>query len=188
MHLLTGKVGAPVNGDGDGGVGGGGAGGVPPEAALVGAIEDTSRHGELSRRYRAALRAARVVVTVNPTNWDGDHRALEALASGAAVLCDPSPSLAATREPPLDGTHWVEFSASFDKGSGRDSSYEAGASNRRVFLAKLAALVHDHSRAARIGAAGRALVARSHRGVSRVDEILEAAETVRAQRGLGPRT
>ena len=45
-----------------------------------------------------------------PSEWDGDHRTLEALASDAAVLCDASRPLAATRTPPVDGVHWVTFS------------------------------------------------------------------------------
>lgn len=50
---------------------------------------------------------AKIVVTANPSFWEGDHRLWEALASGALVLVDP---LHVPQDFPLvDGRHVVYF-------------------------------------------------------------------------------
>jgi hypothetical protein len=48
----------------------------------------TSSRTALSPSYLKLMRAARVVVTCNPGDWEGDFRTWEALASGAAVVRD----------------------------------------------------------------------------------------------------
>jgi hypothetical protein len=54
---------------------------------LVGQASHSSR-GSIDADYFAALRRSRVVLTANPSEWEGDWRLWEALASGALVLVD----------------------------------------------------------------------------------------------------
>ncbi|KAJ8610357.1 hypothetical protein CTAYLR_003899 [Chrysophaeum taylorii] len=43
---------------------------------------------EINKAYFAAMREAKIVVTCNPSHWEGDFRTFEALASGALVFVD----------------------------------------------------------------------------------------------------
>ena len=54
---------------------------------FLGQVDDTTRHS-LSAPYFTLLSQSKIVVTVNPPSWEGDHRLFEALASGALVFVD----------------------------------------------------------------------------------------------------
>ena len=54
----------------------------------IGAVSVT-----VGKSYMAVMQEAQVVVTANPTHWEGDHRFWEALASGAMVMCDKAYAL-----------------------------------------------------------------------------------------------
>ena len=58
---------------------------------------------EMNEEYFSSLRQAQIIVTCNPSNWEGDFRLWEAMGSGALVFIDemstPMPS------PLLDGVH-----------------------------------------------------------------------------------
>ena len=56
-------------------------------SVFLGQVDDTTRHS-LSAPYFTLLSQSKIVVTVNPPSWEGDHRLFEALASGALVLVD----------------------------------------------------------------------------------------------------
>jgi len=51
---------------------------------------------------------ARIIVTVNPANWEGDFRLWEAMATGALILVDPL--LVPHYYPLIDQEHVVYFS------------------------------------------------------------------------------
>jgi len=55
--------------------------------ALVGDVDQGSRFGG-GARYWAGLKRAQIVVTANPSKWEGDFRLWEALASKALVFVD----------------------------------------------------------------------------------------------------
>ena len=59
---------------------------APGEDAVVG---DTGGHRKtVDASYFGWMRSAQIVVTCNPSHWDGDFRLFEALASGALVFTD----------------------------------------------------------------------------------------------------
>jgi spore maturation protein CgeB len=68
----------------------------------------------MSTYQSKTMREARIVVTANPTGWEGDSRTWEALASGAMVMVDkletPLP------HPLLDKVHVVYFDSSDKEG------------------------------------------------------------------------
>ena len=43
---------------------------------------------EINKGYFGAMRAAKIVVTCNPSHWEGDFRLFEAMVSGALVFVD----------------------------------------------------------------------------------------------------
>jgi hypothetical protein len=42
----------------------------------------------VSKQYLGDMYRAKIVVTVNPSGWEGDFRFMEAMATGALVLID----------------------------------------------------------------------------------------------------
>lgn len=43
---------------------------------------------EINTAYMSAMRSAKIIVTCNPSSWEGDFRLWEAMASGALVFVD----------------------------------------------------------------------------------------------------
>ena len=115
----------------------------------------TSTRTALSPLYLKLMRAARVVVTCNPGDWEGDFRTWEALASGAAVVRDR------LYAPTPHGDFGVVYDArsqkSFDAAMDRAHA-DAGALGRRALTDALA----------------------HHRAISRVDWLLASATSAAA--------
>ena len=122
---------------------------------VIGHVTDSSRRA-FDMRYLEVLRNTKVVVTVNPSRWDGDYRLWEAMASGATVLVDRLH--VPLREPLVDGQHIIHY----------DNT------NRSDFLSKLWEAVGSRrgGKAARIASKGRDHVLMHHRIVARVDFVL----------------
>ena len=110
----------------------------------------TSTRTALSPLYLKLMRAARVVVTCNPGDWEGDFRTWEALASGAAVVRDRL--YAPTPHGDFGVVYDARSRASFDAAMDRAHA-DAGALGRRALTDALA----------------------HHRAVSRVDWLLASA-------------
>lgn len=103
------------------------------------------------------MRRAKVVVTCNPTGWEGDFRLFEALSSGALVMVDRMGT--PYHHPLIDGEHIVYYDHT----------------NKTDVLEKLHhCLTHPHW-ARKVGVKGYAHVLRHHRAVSMVDYILRTA-------------
>lgn len=137
--------------------------------AVVGEVDHGSRRVIRNRRYTTTLRCvvlitlpryldamlhARVVVSANPANWEGDSRTWEALATGALVLLDrmhtPVP------HPLVDGVHAVFYDGT----------------NKTDLLSKLRHYLDRPSLARRIGLQGYVHGLRYHRSVNRADYML----------------
>ena len=77
------------------------------KGSATGEVDHGGRRVIQNQNYLQTMREARVVVTANPTGWEGDSRTWEALASGALVMVDtlecPLPF------PLLDGVHVVYY-------------------------------------------------------------------------------
>ena len=123
--------------------------------ALIGQVTDKGR-STVDHTYFACLRQSRIVVTSHPSEWEGDHRTYEALASGALVVLD-SIGTPTTTSPLRDGVHLVVF----------DSH------DHNAFDAKLRYYIdHPHQTEA-IARRGCAFALAHHRAEHRVAYILE---------------
>ena len=67
-----------------------------------------SNSSSVNKKYFETMYNAKIVVTVNPSDWEGDFRLWETLATGAMVMVDPI--YAPHPFPLLDGIHVVFFS------------------------------------------------------------------------------
>mmetsp|Transcript_2284 Transcript_2284/g.2978 ORF Transcript_2284/g.2978 Transcript_2284/m.2978 type:complete len:471 (-) Transcript_2284:6-1418(-) len=120
-------------------------------------LGDTGGHRKIVQdTYFNLMRNARIVVTCNPSEWDGDFRTYEALSTGALVFVDelhtPAPY------PLVDGVHLIVYDT-HDKDD---------------FLAKLEFYLHRPHLAAAIAANGLYHVLKYHRAISRLDYVLRS--------------
>ena len=115
----------------------------------------TSTRTALSPHYLRLMRAARIVVTCNPGDWEGDFRTWEALASGAAVV----------RDRLFAPTPHGDFGLVYDARS--RSSFDA-------------AMDRAHANAGALGRRALADALAHHRAVSRVDWLLASATSAAA--------
>lgn len=106
--------------------------GLSVSGGVLGEV-NTGQRREINTGYFQTLGQARVIVTCNPSNWEGDFRLWEAMATGALVFVDemhtPLP------DPPIDGEHIVVYDNS-DKGGELDErgATESGKPRRRMCL------------------------------------------------------
>jgi hypothetical protein len=80
--------------------------GIPKDKVRVGEVNSESRT-TVSKGYFQAMYSSKIVVTSNPSHWEGDFRLMEAMASAALVFVDnlyvPRPSI------PLHNQHIVYY-------------------------------------------------------------------------------
>lgn len=107
--------------------------------------------------YLRTMRRAKIVVTCNPTQWEGDFRLFEALASGALVMVDKMST--PYHHPLIDGRHLIYYDHT----------------NQTDLLTKIDHAL-SHPRWARsVARRGYVHVMRHHRAVSWVDYILRTS-------------
>ena len=134
-------------------------------ADVKGIAGDVNSGGrEINEVYFNSMRRAKIVVTCNPSHWEGDFRTFEALASGALVFVDemytPHP------RPFVDGEHVVVY----------DNS------DPEAFFEKLDYYLSHPQEAQKLAAAaGLRHALRYHRAVSRLDFVLRSAHELRAE-------
>ena len=109
------------------------------------------------REYFRLLRRSRIVVTCNPSRWEGDHRTWEAFANGALVFVDRmwTPLI----HPLIDGKHCIFYDLS-------DRGLEELQKRILYFLKEV-----DHADV--IARAGYEFTMKYHRTSNRIDEILD---------------
>lgn len=100
---------------------------------------------------------SKIIVTVNPANWEGDFRLWESMASGALVMVDPL--FVPVGFPLIDGKHIVYFS-----NQAKDQLWE-----------KLDYFRANPDKAREIAIAGYLHAMKHHRTVNMVDYILRSA-------------
>ena len=134
--------------------------GIDATKAVIGQINKGSRNS-VSKAYFDQMYSSKIVVTVNPANWEGDFRLWEALASGALVFCDP---LFVPHAHPLeDGVHVVYF----------DNS------NKTSLFDRLDYYRANPLEAERVRIAGYLHAMKFHRTVNLVDYVLRSADVKR---------
>lgn len=69
---------------------------------------NTASRLTVNKHYFEHMYNARIVVTVNPSNWEGDFRLWEAMCTGALIMVDPV--LVPHPFPLIDGEHVIYFS------------------------------------------------------------------------------
>jgi len=109
------------------------------------------------RDYFRLLRRSRIVVTCNPSQWEGDHRTWEAFANGPLVFVDRM--YTPMTHPLVDGEHCIIYDAS-----------DTGLQELRAVI--LYYLKHTVEAEA-IAKAGFDFTMKYHRASSRIDEILD---------------
>jgi len=109
------------------------------------------------REYFRLLRRSRIVVTCNPSRWEGDHRTWEAFASGALVFIDRM--WTPLTHPLVDGEHCIFYDLS-DEGLLK-------LKERIEFYLEHGELAYDIARR------GHEFTMRYHRTSNRIDEILD---------------
>lgn len=109
------------------------------------------------REYFKLLRRSRIVVTCNPSRWEGDHRTWEAFANGALVFVDRM--WTPLTHPLVDGKHYIFYELS-------DRGLEELRKRILYFMQET-----DH--ADDIARAGHEFTMKYHRASNRIDEILD---------------
>ena len=109
------------------------------------------------RDYFKLLRRSKIVVTCNPDKWEGDHRTWEAFASGALIFVDRmwTPMV----HPLIDGEHCIFYDLS-DEGL-------------KILQERILYYLDRTDKAERIARAGHEFTMKYHRGLNRIDEILD---------------
>lgn len=109
------------------------------------------------RDYWRLLRRSRIVVTCNPSKWEGDHRIWEAFANGALVFIDRmfTPLI----YPLIDKKHCIFYDLS-------DQGLEELQKRILYFL-------KETNHADDIAREGHEFTMKYHRATNRIDEILE---------------
>ena len=107
--------------------------------------------------YFRLLKRSRIVVTCNPSKWEGDHRTWEAFANGALVFVDRT--LTPLVHPLIDGEHCIFYELS-NRGLGELRK------NIKYFM--------DYPEEAEVIAkTGHEFAMKHHRTSNRIDEILD---------------
>ena len=107
--------------------------------------------------YFRLLKQSRIIVTCNPSRWEGDHRLWEAFASGALVFVDEmyTPMM----NPLIDNIHCIFYELS-----------NHGLDDLRT---KILYFIENRGQAAAIAKNGYDYAMKYHRSVHRIDEIFE---------------
>lgn len=109
------------------------------------------------QEYFKLMKRSRIVVTCNPSRWEGDHRTWEAFASGALVFVDRM--FTPMTHPLIDGKHCI--------------FYEVSKRGLEELRKKLVYYLGNINEASDIANAGYNFTIAHHRASNRIDEILE---------------
>lgn len=132
-------------------------------------IQDKAQIGQLNlgsmdkfndwhmRNYFRLMKRSRIVVTCNPSRWEGDHRTWEAFASGALVFVDKM--FTPMTHPLIDGKHCI--------------FYEVSKKGLEELREKLIYYLGNIDKAREIANEGLLFTLNNHRASNRIDEILD---------------
>ena len=137
------------------------------ERAVVGQINTASRT-TVSKKYFDLMHNAQIIVTVNPSEWEGDFRLWESMATGALVFVDPV--FAPHPYPLVDGEHLILFSST----------------NKTDLWQKLDYYRKNPDQARRIAVNGYLQAMKHHRTVSMIDFVLRSAHIKQAAASKQP--
>lgn len=131
------------------------------DRAVWGQLNTASRQ-TVNKKYFDLMHNARIIVTVNPSEWEGDFRLWEAMASGALVFVDP---IFAPHPYPLEhGVDVILFSNT----------------NKTDLWEKLDYYRTHHEEARKIAINGYLQAMKYHRTVNMIDYVLRTAHLKRS--------
>lgn len=130
------------------------------ERAIVGQINSDSRT-TVSKKYFDLMHNAQIIVTVNPSDWEGDFRLWESMATGALIFVDPI--FAPHPFPLIHGEHLILFSNT----------------NKTDLWNKLDYYRANPLEARKIAINGYLHAMKHHRTVSMIDYVMRSAHTKR---------
>lgn len=131
-------------------------------SAFVGEVENFCIGYCFGPNYLRHLRDAKIIVTCNPSVWEGDFRLWEAFLSGAMVMVDKTVTIGWMPNPPKDGKHWITYDPA----------------NKKDFMKKLRHYTDPANKAEteKIAKKGYEFVLRNHMAVNRVDYVLNEVQ------------
>jgi len=109
------------------------------------------------REYFRLLKRSKIVVTCNPSRWEGDHRTWEAFENGALVFVDKM--YTPTSHPLIDGEHCI--------------FYDLSDTGLRELRAMIFYYLKHITEAEIIAKAGHEFTMKYHRTSNRIDEMLD---------------
>lgn len=109
------------------------------------------------REYFRLLKRSRIVVTCNPSKWEGDHRTWEAFANGPLVFVDRM--YVPTAHPLVDGEHCI--------------IYDTSDSGIMKLEQRILYFLENPTQAETIAKTGFDFTMKYHRASNRIDEILD---------------
>ena len=124
---------------------------------------NTESRTVISRGYFGKMQTAKIIVTSNPSNWEGDFRMMEALGAGAAVLID---NMMVPRPHPLVAGRHIMY---YDN------------QNKTDLFEKLDAMMENPEMTQKLAARGYLWSLKHHRAVNLVDYVLRSVHTLLLQ-------
>lgn len=132
------------------------------ERAVVGQLNTASRV-TVNKKYFELMHNAQIIVTVNPSDWEGDFRLWESMATGALIFVDP---IFAPHPYPIEhGKHVVFFSNS----------------NKTDLWLKLDYYRSNPEEARRVAINGYLHAMKYHRTVNMIDFVFRSVHLKRSQ-------
>jgi hypothetical protein len=122
---------------------------------FVGIVDCPNRYGTVNTKYFEILKTSKIIVTANPSNWEGDFRLWEALLMGNLVLCDEMVIPHIMKHPLLHKTHLVFYK------------------NKHELLEFINYYIKNEEERDRIGKEGREYCLKYHKFSDRVEEVID---------------
>ena len=122
---------------------------------FIGRVDCPNRYGVVNIKYFEILRHSKIIVTANPTNWEGDFRLWEALLMGNLVLCDQMVIPHIMKHPLIDRKHLVFYK------------------NGDELMHLINYYIHHEDERNSIGKEGREYCLKYHKFSDRVQEVLD---------------
>jgi len=145
--------------------GGSGTRGIIPEVVnryngpkFVGRMNCPNRYGKVSTAYFEILKTSKIIITANPSNWEGDFRLWEALLMGNLVLCDEMLVPSLMTYPLINKKHLVYYN------------------NMRELELLIDYYISNETERDKIGREGREFCLKHHKFSDRVAEVINNLE------------
>jgi hypothetical protein len=121
---------------------------------FIGRVYCPKRYTTVNLAYYDILKTSKIIVTANPTDWEGDFRLWEALLVGNLVLCDIMVLPNIMKYPLIDRKHLVFYN------------------NGEELMQLINYYIHNEEERDRIGKEGKEYSLKHHKFSNRVEEVI----------------